>query len=123
MPSGHAAAVREAIAARNPGAEIKFIDTVCLPTKEHQRSLERLLGQVEAMVVVGGRNSNNTRELVARCEERGIPVLHVQSAADLDPEWFRGFETVGLTAGTSTLDRTIDDVYQALVRLPVGAGA
>jgi 4-hydroxy-3-methylbut-2-enyl diphosphate reductase len=107
--------IRAAIAAQNPDAEIKFIDTVCLPTKEHQRALERLLDRVDAVVVVGGRNSNNTRELVARCRERGKAVIHVQSAADLDPAWFRDFATVGLTAGTSTLAETIDEVDRALV--------
>src|SRR5439155_5847461 len=107
--------IRAAIAARNPDAEIRFVDTVCLPTKEHQRALERLLDRVEAVVVVGGRNSNNTRELVARCRERGKPVLHVQSAADLDAGWFKGFATVGLTAGPSTLPGTIEDVHRALI--------
>ena len=115
--SRNVARVRAAIAARNPEAEIKFVDTVCLPTKDHQRSLERLLEQVQAMVIVGGRNSNNTRELVTRCEEQGIPALHVQSAADLDPAWICRFETVGLSAGTSTLDSTIDEVHQALLAL------
>src|SRR5436853_4048885 len=97
------ARIRAAIAGRNPHAEIRFVDTVCLPTKDHQRSLERLLDQVEAMVVVGGRNSNNTRELVTLCRERGVPAVHVQGAGDLDADWLAGFETVGLTAGTSTL--------------------
>jgi 4-hydroxy-3-methylbut-2-enyl diphosphate reductase len=109
-------ALRRAVTARNPNAEIRFVDTVCLPTKEHQRALERLLEQVEAVVVVGGRNSNNTRELVERCRERNRPVAHVQSAAELEPEWFKDFGTVGLTAGTSTLDRTIDEVHRALIR-------
>ena len=108
------------VALRNPDAEIKFIDTVCLPTKEHQRALERLLDRVEAVVVVGGLNSNNTRELVARCRERDRPVFHVQSAADLDPTWFKSFATLGLTAGTSTLPETIDEVHRALVW--IGAG-
>jgi 4-hydroxy-3-methylbut-2-enyl diphosphate reductase len=115
--------IRDAVAAMNPGAEIRFIDTVCLPTKEHQRSLERLLGEVDAMVVVGGRNSNNTRELVSLCRERGVPAVHVQGAADLDSGWFSGFETVGLTAGTSTLDATIEEVYQTLARMPIEVGA
>ena len=108
---------------RNPEAEIQFVDTVCLPTKEHQRSLERLLDQVDAMVVVGGRNSNNTRELVALCRERGVPAVHVQEASDLDPDWFAGVRTVGLTAGTSTLDTTIDEVHRALLELTVGVEA
>jgi len=113
-------AIRAAIAARNPHAEVRFVDTVCLPTKDHQRALERLLDRVEAVVVVGGRNSNNTRELVASCRERGVPAVHVQDASDLDPEWFAGHETIGLTAGTSTLDATIEEVHQALLRMPVG---
>jgi 4-hydroxy-3-methylbut-2-enyl diphosphate reductase len=116
------AEVRAAVARLNPHAEIRFIDTVCHPTKDHQQALERLLDQVEAMVVVGGRNSNNTRELVARCRQRGVPAVHVQSAADLDPEWFAGYETVGLTAGTSTLDSTIQEVHRALERMQLAGG-
>jgi len=115
--SRNVAKVREAIAAKNPQAEIKFVDTVCLPTKEHQRSAERLLDEVDAVVVVGGRNSNNTRELVALCVERGVPAYHVQGAADLEAHWFEGVETVGLTAGTSTLDVTIDEVWAALSKI------
>jgi 4-hydroxy-3-methylbut-2-enyl diphosphate reductase len=109
--------VRDAVAQHNPYADIRFVDTVCHPTKDHQKALENLLDQVEVVVVVGGRNSNNTRELVARCQQRGLPAYHIQSAADLDAQWFTGLETVGLTAGTSTLDKTIDEVYQRLLEL------
>ena len=56
-------------------------------------------------------------DLVQRCRERGLPAYHVQSGADLRPEWFDGMETVGLTAGTSTLDESIDEVHQALVHM------
>lgn len=108
-------ALQEAIEAQNPEAEIELINTVCQPTRDHQRALERLLEQVDAVVVVGGRQSNNTRQLVDRCRERGRPVVQVQSACDLDPAWFTRFAVVGLTAGTSTLDRTIDEVHRALV--------
>jgi 4-hydroxy-3-methylbut-2-en-1-yl diphosphate reductase len=117
------AAIRSAIAVRNPTAEIKFVDTVCTPTKERQNALDRLLELVDAVVVVGGPNSNNTRELVARCDARGKPVVHVHDAADLDPSWFRDFATVGLTAGTSTLPETIDQVHRALIWIGTGAGA
>jgi 4-hydroxy-3-methylbut-2-en-1-yl diphosphate reductase len=113
--------IRAAVAEWNPDAEIKFVDTVCLPTKEHQRALEELLDQVEAVVVVGGRSSNNTRQLVARCRERGKPAVHVQSAEELDPLWFKPFATVGLTAGTSTLHETVDEVHRALVWIGNGA--
>jgi len=106
--------IRDAVAEKNPSADIRFIDTVCHPTKDHQMALDALLEQVEAVVVVGGKNSNNTRELVARCEEHGVPAFHIQSAEDINPTWFTGMEVVGLTAGTSTLDATIDEVYQAM---------
>lgn len=111
--------IRAAVAVSNPHAEVRFIDTICLPTKDHQRALERMLEQVKAVVVVGGRNSNNTRQLVLRCQERGLRAYHVQGPADLRSEWFEGIETVGLTAGTSTLDETIEAVHAALVSMAV----
>ena len=120
-PVRHAEEIRATIQTKNPHAEIRFIDTICHPTKDHQKALERLMDEVEAMVVVGGANSNNTRQLVLRCQARGLPAYHVQGPEDLRPEWFEGVEAVGLTAGTSTLDETIDAVEQALqhVALPL----
>lgn len=109
--------VRRAVAAKNPHADIHFIDTVCHPTKDHQQALEKLLGEVELMIVVGGRNSNNTRQLVEHCHERGVPAYHIQSADDLRREWFTGIDRVGLTAGTSTLDTSIEEVHRALLRM------
>ena len=106
--------VRRAAVALNPQADIRYVDTICHPTKEHQRALDRLLDQVSNVVVVGGRNSNNTRELVRRCRERDAMVQHVESASEIDRTWFDGMETVGLTAGTSTLDATIDEVHEVL---------
>jgi 4-hydroxy-3-methylbut-2-en-1-yl diphosphate reductase len=116
------AAIRSAIAARNPTAAIKFIDTVCLPTKERQSALDRLLERVDAVVVVGGPHSNNTRELAARCGERGKPVVQVQDAADLEPAWFSDFRAVGLTSGTSTLPETIEQVHRALMLIGSAPG-
>jgi 4-hydroxy-3-methylbut-2-enyl diphosphate reductase len=113
-----AQAILEAIRDHNPRAEIRFIDTVCHPTRDRQRAVERMLEQVEAVVVVGGRHSNNTRELVELCREHGCPSWHVQGAADLVRSWFRGIRTVGLTAGTSTQDAVIDDVHRALLEIP-----
>jgi 4-hydroxy-3-methylbut-2-enyl diphosphate reductase len=69
----------------------------------------------DVVVVVGGSNSNNTRELVGTCRRFCPRVHHVQTAADLQPGWFDGAETVGLTAGTSTPDITIDGVEHWLM--------
>lgn len=118
-PPRLAAEVNAAIRAANPSADIRFLDTICQPTRDRQDAVVRLLPLVDAVVVVGGRNSNNTRELAALCRGRGVPAFHVQTAADLDPQWFRGCRIVGLTAGTSTLDETIEAVHRALVALPI----
>ncbi|MCI0683732.1 MAG: 4-hydroxy-3-methylbut-2-enyl diphosphate reductase [Gemmataceae bacterium] len=113
-PADQAERIRRAVEQKNPHADVRFIDTVCHPTKDHQKALEKLLDQVQAVVVVGGRNSNNTKQLVRRCADRGVPAFHVQDAADLRPEWFDGIDVVGLTAGTSTLEATIRGVHQSL---------
>lgn len=113
-PSARALEIRAAVKRKNPHAEIKYIDTICQPTKDRQLAVEDLLNQVNTVVVVGGKNSNNTRQLVHRCQDRGAVVYHVQSAAELDSRWFESIEAVGLTAGTSTLPETIEDVYNAL---------
>lgn len=113
-PAARALEIRAAVKRKNPHAEIKYIDTICQPTKDRQLAIEDLLNQVNTVVVVGGKNSNNTRQLVHRCQDRGAVVYHVQSAAELVPQWFDSVEAVGLTAGTSTLPETIEDVYNAL---------
>ncbi|MDP6444298.1 MAG: 4-hydroxy-3-methylbut-2-enyl diphosphate reductase [Pirellulaceae bacterium] len=82
----------------NPLADIAFIDTICDPTWQRQHALEALLPEVEAVVVVGGKNSNNTRRLVQFCHRHGRPALHVEGPDDVDPDWLCGVATVGLTA-------------------------
>ncbi|MEX0718288.1 MAG: 4-hydroxy-3-methylbut-2-enyl diphosphate reductase [Planctomycetaceae bacterium] len=116
-PPRLAAAIHEAVRERNPHAEIRFVDTVCHPTRDRQHAVEELCERVDLVVVVGGSNSNNTRQLVESCRERGTRAVQVQSAEQLDPKWFSGCRTVGLTAGTSTLDETVDQVEAALIEL------
>jgi len=103
-----------AIYAANPGKRIHFVPTFCAPTRKRQAAVQALLQEVDAVVVVGGRNSNNTRELVRLVRSRRVPCLHVCTAADIDPDWFEPYDTVGLTAGTSTADETIEAVHRSL---------
>lgn len=112
-----AAQIREAIAAANPEAEIRFIDTICHPTKARQQAVESLLPDVDALVVVGGRTSNNTRRLGDLAEARAVPWHHVQTVDDIDPEWRNRYRSIGLTAGTSTPDEAIEAVRERLMAL------
>jgi 4-hydroxy-3-methylbut-2-enyl diphosphate reductase len=89
---------------------VRFIDTVCKPTKERQSAAVEMASRADVVIVVGGRSSNNTRELVKTCGRYCARVHQVQSEADVRAEWFEGAEVVGLTAGTSTPDEVIDRV-------------
>jgi 4-hydroxy-3-methylbut-2-enyl diphosphate reductase len=105
---------------RFPESEIRFIDTVCQPTKQRQSAAVELASQCDVVIVIGGVNSNNTRELVNTCRAHCARVHHVQSEADLRREWFAGAGTVGITAGTSTPDDAIDRVDQHIRRFSTG---
>jgi len=101
---------------RFPRSEVRFIDTVCQPTKQRQHAAVELAQQSDVVIVIGGAHSNNTRELVATCRQHCAQVHHVQTAAELRREWFAEAETVGITAGTSTPDEVIDEVERALAQ-------
>ena len=64
-----------------------------------------------------GASNHTAGQDCKRASDRGRPTVHVQGPADLDPDWFRPEWTVGLTAGTSTLDTTIDAVHDALLSI------
>ncbi|HVT81402.1 MAG TPA: 4-hydroxy-3-methylbut-2-enyl diphosphate reductase [Phycisphaerae bacterium] len=100
----------------NVKAEVRFVNTICQPTRDRQTALERLLEQVNVLVVVGGRHSNNTRQLVSRAREAGVRCVHVEGADELAPGMFSPHEVAGLTAGTSTLPETVAAVKEKLAR-------
>jgi 4-hydroxy-3-methylbut-2-enyl diphosphate reductase len=95
---------------RFPQSEVRFLDTVCKPTKDRQSAAVEMARQADVVIVVGGRTSNNTRELVKTCGRYCARVHHVQSEAEVCPEWFDAAKVVGLTAGTSTPDDVVDRV-------------
>jgi 4-hydroxy-3-methylbut-2-enyl diphosphate reductase len=102
---------------RFPDSEVRFVDTVCQPTKQRQQAAEDLARQCDVIVVVGGATSNNTRELVHTCARYGSHVHHVQTDADLRADWFVDAKSVGITAGTSTPDHIVDCVERRIREL------
>jgi 4-hydroxy-3-methylbut-2-enyl diphosphate reductase len=110
-------ALVELIRCRFPTAEVRFVDTVCQPTKQRQNSAIELAQRAEVVVVIGGAQSNNTQELVRTCSRYCGRVHHVQRVNDLREGWFEGAQTVGVTAGTSTPDASIHEIEQWLNQL------
>jgi 4-hydroxy-3-methylbut-2-enyl diphosphate reductase len=102
---------------RFPNSDVRFVDTVCKPTKQRQNAARDLARRCDVVIVVGGAGSNNTRELVTTCRQDCARVHHVQTAADLHPEWLIAAGTVGITAGTSTPDHVIDCVDRRIREL------
>jgi len=99
---------------RFPQSDVRFIDTVCHPTKQRQSAAIDLARQCDVVIVVGGENSNNTRELVNTCRQHCSHVHHIQTESDVRSEWVMGAGTVGVTAGTSTPADVIDRVERQL---------
>lgn len=102
---------------RFPNSDVRFVDTVCQPTKQRQNAAVELAQRCDVVVVVGGAASNNTRELVATCRVHCAQVHHVQTAADLCEEWFFTATVVGITAGTSTPDALIEGVERRVAQM------
>lgn len=100
--------------------ELRVFNTVCAAVARREPSARQLAGCVDAMVVVGGRHSANTRHLAETCAAVGVPTYHIERAGELRAVWFEGVQRVGLTAGTSTPDETVDRVVQQLRRLGGG---
>ena len=105
-------AICQILRRRNPS--VKIIKSICPATSQRQESLLRLTKEVDAIVVVGGKNSANTRRLHLSVQKAGIPSWHVEDVNGLPEEIFK-FETIGITAGASTPDWMIDRIEAALL--------
>lgn len=111
--------IANAIKARDDVEKVKFFNTVCNPTRKRQEAAEELSDEVDIMIVIGGKNSSNTRKLKLLCEKKGLEAHHIESHKELDPNWFSGKEHCGITAGTSTPFKVIDEVFSAIQDLDI----
>jgi len=106
----------EIILSRFPDGR-KF-NTICDSTHKRQAAVLELCDRVQAMVVVGGKSSANTKRLAEIVEKKGRPVYLVENEADLDVDKFSGYDRVGVTAGASTPSWVINRVVQVLEAIP-----
>lgn len=92
---------------------LAVMNTICPATNERQEALLELCGLVDGVLVVGGRNSANTKRLYQTAAANCKIAAHIQSAADI-PQDFFNLKTIGITAGASTPDEIIEDVERKL---------
>lgn len=94
--------------------DLKINRTICTATEVRQQAAVDLAEKVEVMIVIGGKNSANTSHLAELCSQRKCKVYHIETAEELRKDWFSGIKSVGITAGASTPDWVIEEVYQKM---------
>jgi len=94
-------------------SEIRIIDTICHDIRERQAAALELANRVDMMLVIGGRSSANTNRLAELCATATRTYL-VETAAEIQPSWLEGNNNIGITAGASTAEQTVDEVIKKL---------
>ncbi len=94
--------------------EVKIINTICNATSERQEDVYKLAPHVDVMIVIGGKNSGNTRRLYEIAKSLNPRSYHIETPEELQREWFEGAQKVGLTAGASTPDWIIGQVVDRI---------
>jgi 4-hydroxy-3-methylbut-2-enyl diphosphate reductase len=100
--------------------ELRVINTLCGVSANQQTAARELAQEVDLMLVIGGRNSANTRHLAEVCRQEGVETHHIETVAELEAEWFAGRERVGVTAGASTPDAAVEAVVRRMQELARG---
>lgn len=95
-------------------SEMKVFNTICNATSTRQTESAALAKEVDVMVVVGGKNSANTRRLAEVCLAIQPKTYHIEVASELEPGWFAGADKVGITSGASTPEWLIKDVVERI---------
>lgn len=111
-----------AIRAKKP-ASLKVVNTICRDAGDRQDAARRLARRVDIMLIVGGRNSANTRRLYEVSRKICRPSYHIETEADIRKSWFKRCNVVGITSGASTPDCIIEKVVQAVQAMSLTAQA
>ena len=94
--------------------EIRIYNTICPDAVRRQGSCREVAGRNDLMLIVGGKNSANTRRLFEICKEMGVLSYHVEDASQIDPAWFKSKCKAGIISGASTPDWVVDEVIKML---------
>ncbi|MDD5132154.1 MAG: 4-hydroxy-3-methylbut-2-enyl diphosphate reductase [bacterium] len=96
---------------------LKVFNTICDATQKRQEEAVHLARKVEKMIVIGGYDSANTKRLAKLSQELGRPTVHIEQARDLDLEFLKNTQSVGVLAGASTPDWIISDVIARIKKM------
>jgi len=94
------------------GYDIIVLNTICNATQERQEEAEKIASEVDAMIVVGGKNSSNTQKLFEICKKECENTCYIQTLGDLDLSKLQSINSVGITAGASTPNKIIEEVQK-----------
>ncbi len=97
--------------------ELRIFNTICNATFENQDATDELAKKSDVMVIVGGKNSSNTKQLFNICKNNLEDCYHIENSTELKASWFEGKEHCGVTAGASTPDWIIEDVIRKIEEL------
>ncbi|MFP4631253.1 MAG: 4-hydroxy-3-methylbut-2-enyl diphosphate reductase [Candidatus Acetothermia bacterium] len=97
--------------------DVKIVDTTCGETKRRYEAAERLADKVDLILVVGGKNSANTRKLAEVAGNTGVETHHIKDETEIESEWVEGVDKVGITAGASTPQSAVSAVEETLEKL------
>jgi 4-hydroxy-3-methylbut-2-enyl diphosphate reductase len=95
-------------------SELHIFNTICDATRKHQAAALELAKRADMMIVIGGKDSANTKRLAEICADTGVTTYHIETVTELDPSWVQGRRHIGVTAGASTPDEAIDEVVLKL---------
>lgn len=97
--------------------DLKFFNTICQPTRKKQKEIKTMPLENNAMVIIGSKNSANTKRLYEISKSLNKRSYWVNSTKDIKREWFKGAKTVGITAGASTPDSTTKLIINYIQKL------
>ena len=94
--------------------DLRFINTICFPTRRNHQQIKDLAINSDVMIIIGSYTSANSKRLTQLSLERNKRSFQVTSSDELDSAWFEDCETVGISAGASTPDETIEEVIKKI---------
>jgi len=94
--------------------EVRVFNTICNATFENQDAVNKLSKKADIMIIIGGKNSSNTKELFSISQENCIQSFHIEDETELLPEWFEKKKLCGISAGASTPDWIIQKIVNSI---------